>query len=726
MHARPKAFSAQPRGPFLALLSLLILLPLFNRLWLGWSHPYGICSDIGAGGLLLVLIHGRAWRWTLPLLLVWLVFTIGTIELVGAVGRMPEWSDLGYLTNPEFLDHSTGSGSLSHPWLAALLGVNLLVYLWLSRPRRTCATPQRQPLSWRWGLLPMLFMVVHTSAVYLWPRDAGQWLQYNLPHKLLAKATSDSLLTLTGHAAASTDISGLTQLDLEGKSLLSGPGQARNVLIITLEGIPGGYIKGSRDALHSSYSESLMPRLSEWANHGMLTADYVLHSHQTIRGLYAMLCGDFSKLDTGTPKGLELLNNPQRSAQCLPAQLRDNGFDTHYLQGAGLRFMAKDQVMPQMGFTHTHGRDWFQNQPYQEFPWGMDDKSFFEGSLSYIDQLQAANQPWMLTLLTVGTHQPYSAPAAYLERYPDPKHAAIAYLDDAVSDFLNTLQQRHVLDDTLVIVTSDESHGIDKVRLASAWGFNLMLAPEPLPALKQGTYGHVDLTASVLDYFALPVPANISGRSLLRDYTSGREMISYTNGLLRKFDGHNTFSECDFQDICRLYRSDGFIRDQASYLGKITGNNAQDLRRQAYALDQSLDSLQLQQHFSFANQHPLPLRTIPRDDWVDNLVGAQYLELSAGTQTTVTLKIRGIGIGKKGAHLTLKTKEFDRDVELPIPPLPLLTNEQPLELSFDFTNPITRKAFSFHLLGQGKGAIEITEFTITSRPVETELLATHP
>ena len=73
-------------------------------------------------------------------------------------------------------------------------------------------------------------------------------------------------------------------------------------------------------------------------------------------------------------------------------------------------------------------------------------------------------------------------------------------------------------------------------------GFNLTLAPEQaqLPRLKQGTYGHVDLATSLLDYFALPIPAALSGRSLFRDYDTGREMISYTNGMLRYHDGHGT------------------------------------------------------------------------------------------------------------------------------------------------------------------------------------------
>jgi hypothetical protein len=100
-------------------------------------------------------------------------------------------------------------------------------------------------------------------------------------------------------------------------------------------------------------------------------------------------------------------------------------------------------------------------------------------------------------------------------------------------------------------------------------------------------------------------------------------------------------------------------------------------------------------------------------------VGAQYLTLGADTQTTVTLKIRALQMNKQGATLQLKTKEYDRNVDLAIPALPLLTRDQPVEISFTFDNPAARKAFSFHLLGQGQGAIEIVDFSVSSTPLET-------
>lgn len=715
----------RPASVTLVLVVLFIALPLLSRYALGWSHPFGYLSDLAIGSLLLWLALRRRLLLGIPLALTWVVLNLGTVELVSAVGRMPEPADLHYLTDAQFLSHSTQGGGLTHPWLAGTSIAAALAFLILLAFR----PPVRKP-SAAWLLAPLALLTAHAAYQYRSPSEADQWVQFNLPHKWLAEGISIAQLGVEdwmtrGQPNSPPDITGLTRLDMEGTPLLAEPGRARNVLIITLEGIPGAYLDASRRAIGSSYQDDLMPRLSAWAERGMLTSDYVLHAHQTIRGLYAMLCGDYDKLASGTPKGIELLGNAERAAQCLPAQLRDNGFSTHFLQGAGLRFMAKDQIMPRMGFDKTLGRDWFRNTPYLDFAWGMDDKAYFEGALSYVDGLRKQKAPWMLTLLTVGTHQPYSAPDDYLARHASAKQAAIAYLDDAIGDFLDALQKRGVLDDTLVVVTSDESHGIENVRLASAWGFNLMLAPEQaqLPSIKSGVYGHIDLTASVLDYLALPLPENIAGRSMLRDYSHGRQIISYTNGLLREHDGQGTLTECNFQQVCRRYASPGFIAEQAEYLGRVSGKPARQVSLRAELLDRSLSDGQGNQLLQFASNERIRLRTTPGDDWADNLIGAQYLELPKGTQTRVTLKINALNMSEAGATLRLKTKEFDRDVLINVPEIPRLKKGQPVELSFTFDNLDTRKAFSFHLMGEGKGSIEIADFSVETRPIETEMLA---
>ncbi|MNO62272.1 Lipoteichoic acid synthase 1 [compost metagenome] len=716
-----KNLSDHPSTRLATLAALVLVIPLGTRAMLGWSNPLGYLSDLALGSLLVLLLHRRPWWLALPVLLAWAALWVASAELVSAVGRLPTSADLTYLLDPQFMENSTGGG-LAHAWLPWALGGGLLAWLacaWRSRARRS------QPLPRKAWAIPVLLFGAHWGSQQLLPSDADQWRQYNLPHQLMSAGVGNLQRQVEGWMGRTQTFtplasSGLTQSDLHGQRLLAGPGSARNLLVITLEGIPGAYLQPNRQALNSRFNDDLMPKLSKWAERGMNTPDYVLHTHQTIRGLYAMLCGDYDKLANGTPKGVELLTQNERNQACLPAQLRQAGFTTHYLQGAGLRFMAKDRIMPHIGFDAVHGQEWFANKNYLDFPWGKDDRAFFEGALGYVGQLQKQDKPWMLTLLTVGTHQPYSAPAEYLERFDTPKQAAVAYLDDAVGAFLDNLERQGVLKDTLVVVTSDESHGIDGVRLASSWGFNLTLAPEQtqLPTIKRGTYGHIDLATSLLDYFALPIPVALGGRSLYRDYDSGREMISYTNGMLRYHNGQGLFTECDFQQRCRRYASEGFIADQARYLGPADSLLGQQIGALAGVLDQSLLQTPLNLRYQFGGPSPIKLRKRIDDDWADNLIGAQYLEMPGGSHTRVRVKVRSLD-PERAAYIRLKAKQLEQDVPLGLPEEVKVTADAPLEMEFSFDNPTERKAFSFHLLGYGGGAVEVSDFSvITALPGE--------
>ncbi|WP_028634231.1 LTA synthase family protein [Pseudomonas parafulva] len=714
-----KSLSDRPRTRLIALAMLVLVIPLVARTVLGWSNPLGYVSDLALGGVLLLLLYRRPWWLGLPVLLAWAGLWVASAELVSAVGRLPTSADLTYLFDPQFMENSTG-GSLAHAWLPGLLGAGLLTWLvcaWRSRGQPGAPLPRSA-----WVGVMGLF-AIHWGSQQLAPSDADQWRQYNLGHQVLSAGVGNLQRLVEGRAPFTPlPSTGLTQADLNGQRLLAATGSARNVLIITVEGIPGAYLRPNREALHSRFDEDLMPRLGQWAARGMNTPDYVLHTHQTIRGLYAMLCGDYDKLANGTPKGVELLTQAERNQACLPAQLRQAGFTTHYLQGAGLRFMAKDRIMPHIGFESVHGVEWFGNRNYLDFPWGKDDRAFFEGALDYVGQLRKQDQPWMLTLLTVGTHQPYSAPADYLARYDTPKQAAVAYLDDALGGFLDALERQGVLKDTLVVVTSDESHGIDGVRLASSWGFNLTLAPEQrlLPTLKSGTYGHVDLATSVLDYFALPIPLALSGRSLYRDYDTGREMISFTNGMLRYHNGQGVFTECDFQQRCRRYASDGFIADKARYLGQGDSYLGQQVGALAAVLDQSLLQTPLNLRYQFGGPSPIQLRKRIHDDWADNLIGAQYLEMPQGSHTRVRVKVRSLD-PKRAAFIQLKAKQMEQEVALGLPAEVKVTAKKPLEMEFRFDNPVERKAFSFHLLGYGGGQVEVSDFSvITALPGEDD------
>lgn len=124
--------------------------------------------------------------------------------------------------------------------------------------------------------------------------------------------------------------------------------------------------------------------------------------------------------------------------------------------------------------------------------------------------------------------------------------------------------------------------------------------------------------------------------------------------------------------------------------------------------------------YQFGGPSPIALAERIRDDWADNLIGAQYLEMPEGTRTRVRLKVRALD-PRHAAYIRLKAKELEQDVQLGLPEEIRVTADEPLEMQFDFDNPTVRKAFSFHLLGYGGGEVEVSDFSvITALPDEPE------
>ena len=141
------------------------------------------------------------------------------------------------------------------------------------------------------------------------------------------------------------------------------------------------------------------------------------------------------------------------------------------------------------------------------------------------------------------------------------------------------------------------------------------------------------------------------------------------------------------------------------------------INARATALDQTLLSTPLNQHYQFGGADKIPLPAQVIDDWADNLIGAQYLEMPKGSQTRVSLTIRAVE-ADHAAYISLKAKEFEQDVPMDLPTEVAVTPDQPLVMNIRFDNPQQRKAFSFHLLGHGVGAIEISDFSVVTEQPE--------
>ena len=691
--------------PFLVASSFL---PAGWRLmYQGFSEPIGLLSDCGFG-LVILLIGLYCPHWIRALVLVlWVVAQAAARELILAMQRLPSWDDLQYLTDPEFLVNSTAGLHLSSPPVLIIFLLSTLL---------ACSLPLTRP-AWRGlrigGAFCLLILLIHG---FLNDRFDNQSViaRYNPMHWFIADTLSTAL-----HRQAAIDVSlppGLNELDLSGDPLLAKT-RAKNVLIILLEGIPGMYHPEIGKIMGVTSAETEMHRLAAATQNAMLIPDFTAHSHQTLRGLYSILCGDFSKFSWDTPKAFELQSNPERAQDCLPSLMTQFGWSTHFLQAASLGFMGKDRIMPQMGFQQVHGTEWFTEPNPYPFEWGVTDSVFFHGAAKYIADLRAKKQPWMLTLLTVGTHQPYAAPDELAARFSSRKNATVDLLDQAVADFIEHLRKNGVLKNTLVIITSDESHGSPMAEWISSWGLALVLAPEQkrLPRVKEGGYGLVDITASVLDYLGVAPPSTIIGRSFFRDYTVPREMISYTASKRRWHTASNLRYECTDDGRCRVGTApsllgpppEDFVQDRDGVGARLAGI--------AKALDRKLLVEEEIKILSFADGELRKLPEKTANEWSDNLVGAQYLDFPANSTVRVSIRMKAVKAPASGIQVKLLVKQWEFTQEdIVTPTFPILHAGEESEIEFEFDNPKARQYFSFHLLGEGKGGlIRMEEFNVT-------------
>ncbi|MGC4063918.1 MAG: LTA synthase family protein [Polyangiaceae bacterium] len=229
-----------------------------------------------------------------------------------------------------------------------------------------------------------------------------------------------------------------------------------NVLIVLVESASGAYLPtlASRNQVEATAS---MPKLDALASRALSFSTAIGHQRQTNRGEYSVLCGDFPKLRSETARMSEVALGQTRR-RCLPTILGELGYTSAYLQAATMPFMLKDKFMKRIGFKTQMGAEGFSNA-YASNAWGVDDHTFFEGALRFIEKTQSAGKPWFTTLLTVGTHHPYLV-APKCRATGEGFRRAFACADEALDEFVQQLRQRGILDDTLVIITADESAGV--------------------------------------------------------------------------------------------------------------------------------------------------------------------------------------------------------------------------------------------------------------------------
>lgn len=252
-----------------------------------------------------------------------------------------------------------------------------------------------------------------------------------------------------------------------------------NVLLIMVEGMSGGYFPSLSDYHKLDPAVELASLEKNLRQHGFrIYRNALSMERQTDRGTFAILCGKYPDFRRQSRKMVDVAED-RASVDCMPERLKEHGYHTAYWQAAPLDYMQKDAFMPKAGFSDVSGAGVFNGPEDEVEGWGPPDPVYFDNIAQRLRQLDSQTSPWLVTLLNVGTHHPFNIGEKRQEQEerekqkadgeldagditPEPQEArrmAMKIMEESLNEFLDGLAADGILEDTLVIITSDESSG---------------------------------------------------------------------------------------------------------------------------------------------------------------------------------------------------------------------------------------------------------------------------
>lgn len=435
-----------------------------------WPNPIWMLTADVVGALVLTLLLSLARS---PWLRVSLVMLVGVAfyaagEHIGAHGTIFRIAHVGRMADPVFL-----GSSVATPWLLLLPVYCLLGYLLHRLHERIGCPPPARPF--RWLAAGVACITAYGLAVTSLTYPANN---------VIVSAIAQVPGTVSGLQRPPTPEeiepinAGIESLffhrEVRGERVEDPP----NILVVMIEGMSAAYLPKVAEYHGLSPAVTLRGLERQLERRGFRIYRNVLSmQRQTDRGSYPPLCGAYPRLAL---VGSEMTDVARGRADpaCVPAVLKRHGYSTGYLQAAPLEYMNKERFMPRAGFQQVNGAGYFGTRQEEEEGWGPDDDVFFAGAIDWLRELDAVEGPWFAVTLNAGTHHPFPVHAdegtgngeytvtsagsgegtGETKTRPD-RQTAFSVMGRELAGFLDGLSAADLLDETLVIITSDEAGG---------------------------------------------------------------------------------------------------------------------------------------------------------------------------------------------------------------------------------------------------------------------------
>ena len=209
--------------------------------------------------------------------------------------------------------------------------------------------------------------------------------------------------------------------------------------------------------------------------------------------------------------------------ESLPAILKDHGYNTSFFHGAPNGSMGFKALVNLIGIDHYYGKDEYDHDDDFDGTWGIWDEPFFQYFAHTVNEFK---EPFMTTIFSVSSHEPFEVPSAYRGRFPKGDHPlreAIGYTDMSLRKFFDTAKKMPWFNHTLFIITGDHpSHSTNEYFYAPLGKYEVpllvyapnLLAPKKIDSM---SVSHCDIFPSIMHLTGSKDKFFAMGKSIFED-----------------------------------------------------------------------------------------------------------------------------------------------------------------------------------------------------------------
>jgi phosphoglycerol transferase MdoB-like AlkP superfamily enzyme len=322
------------------------------------------------------------------------------------------------------------------------------------------------------------------------------------------------------------------------KQYKNNPKSKPNIVIFILESNSkeyyGAFNKDTKIPNYKGYS----PFVDSLAQHSMIYTNAYSNGYKSIHAMSSILAGipSFKDAFTSSPY-------PKQKTESLVSTLQSEGYITSFFHGApngSMGFLGYSNIL---GFDHYYGKNEYNNDADFDGVWGIWDEPFFQ----YFNTTISKNkQPFLATLFSVSSHEPYQIPEKYEGKFPKGNvniHQCIGYTDYALRQFFKSAKKEPWFANTIFVLVGDHGNTIfyddykkevNKNKVAM-----LIYKPNSTFVGENKDYAQqIDLYPTILDMVGYDKPFRSWGRSLVGDLNTPPFLIRYLSNVYQFMSGN--------------------------------------------------------------------------------------------------------------------------------------------------------------------------------------------